>query len=90
MFCTVPYISVYLSFLAYLLHPFCSQVVWLLAFDPQSGYRQHHVALLKRLCPLQRRVDDLGLNASDLCKNRREVCPVDVDGVDVWEAIGVL
>ena len=73
----------------YLLYPFCSKLRRLLALDSQGRDWQNQIALFEGLCPLEGRVNDRSIDASDLRQNFREMCSIDINWVDLWITIGV-
>ena len=71
-------------------HPLGRQCIGLLTLDTQRRRRQDQVALVEAGRPLQRRVDETGIDACDLGKDVGEMGAVEVKGVGVWVAVGIL
>lgn len=72
---------------AYLFHPLLSEVIGL-ALDAESGNGEHQIALVESSGPLQDRVDDALVGASNVTEDGSDVGSVNVDRVDVGEAAG--
>lgn len=72
-----------------LVQPLLAQVIRL-ALDAESRNSQCQVTLVERSSPLESWVDDGRVSAGDVVKDAGNVGSVDVDGVDVGEAVGIL
>ncbi len=72
-----------------LFQPLLAEVVRL-ALDAESRNSKHQVTLVKSGGPLQDRIDDALVGAGDVAEDGGDVGSVDVDGVDVGEAVGQL
>lgn len=70
-----------------LCNPLGSKLIGLLALDTESRGSDDSIALIKRLRPLNGRINDGSINARDLVHQRRDMGSVDIDGVRVGVAV---
>ncbi len=73
-----------------LVAPLLDELVGLLALDAEGGGGEDEVALVEGRGPLQGAVDDLGVDGGDVGEDVGEVGAVEVEGVELGVAVGVL